>query len=51
MPETAEVLVEPRPSCWAKRPRIEIAVVKTEPGDENNLDISSLVGKLDIRKL
>ncbi|MCX6739053.1 MAG: PrkA family serine protein kinase [Candidatus Parcubacteria bacterium] len=27
------------------------AVVKTEPGDENNQDISSLVGKVDIRKL
>jgi len=24
---------------------------KTEPGDENNQDISSLVGKIDIRKL
>src|SRR6202021_119766 len=24
---------------------------KTEPGDENNQDISSLVGKVDIRKL
>lgn len=29
----------------------QIAVMKTEPGDENNQDISSLVGKLDIRKL
>ena len=29
----------------------QIAVSKTEPGDENNQDISSLVGKLDIRKL
>lgn len=29
----------------------QIAVVKTEPGDENNQDISSLVGKTDIRKL
>jgi serine protein kinase len=28
-----------------------IAVAKTEPGDENNQDISSLVGKVDIRKL
>jgi serine protein kinase len=27
------------------------AVVKTEPGDENNQDISTLVGKVDIRKL
>jgi serine protein kinase len=29
----------------------QIAIAKTEPGDENNQDISSLVGKLDIRKL
>ncbi|WP_170505899.1 PrkA family serine protein kinase [Ruegeria arenilitoris] len=29
----------------------QICVAKTEPGDENNQDISSLVGKLDIRKL
>ncbi len=28
-----------------------IAIAKTEPGDENNQDISTLVGKLDIRKL
>lgn len=28
-----------------------IALTKTEPGDENNQDISSLVGKVDIRKL
>ena len=28
-----------------------IGVAKTEPGDENNQDILSLVGKLDIRKL
>jgi serine protein kinase len=27
------------------------AVAKTEPGDENNQDISALVGKVDIRKL
>jgi serine protein kinase len=27
------------------------AVVKTEPGDDNNQDISSLVGKVDLRKL
>jgi len=27
------------------------AIAKTEPGDENNQDISSLVGKVDIRKL
>ena len=29
----------------------QVAVAKTEPGDENNQDISSLVGKVDIRKL
>ncbi|TCO78858.1 putative serine protein kinase PrkA [Plasticicumulans lactativorans] len=29
----------------------QTAVAKTEPGDENNQDISSLVGKVDIRKL
>lgn len=29
----------------------QIAVSKTEPGDENNQDISALVGKVDIRKL
>ncbi|UUP15720.1 PrkA family serine protein kinase [Nitratireductor thuwali] len=29
----------------------QIGVTKTEPGDENNQDVSSLVGKLDIRKL
>ncbi len=29
----------------------QISIAKTEPGDENNQDISSLVGKLDIRKL
>src|SRR3984885_474682 len=28
-----------------------IRIAKTEPGDENNQDISSLVGKVDIRKL
>ncbi|MDS4022264.1 MAG: PrkA family serine protein kinase [Candidatus Competibacter sp.] len=35
------------------RPSIlhQIAVAKTEPGDENNQDISSLVGKVDIRQL
>ncbi len=27
------------------------AITKTEPGDENNQDISSLVGKVDIRQL
>lgn len=30
---------------------LQIAIAKTEPGDENNQDISSLVGKVDIRKL
>jgi len=36
-----------------QRPSVlkQIAVAKTEPGDENNQDISSLVGKIDIRKL
>lgn len=29
----------------------QIALMKTEPGDENNQDISTLVGKVDIRKL
>jgi serine protein kinase len=29
----------------------QIAIAKTEPGDENNQDISTLVGKVDIRKL
>src|ERR1700742_5085477 len=29
----------------------QIGVAKTEPGDEKNEDISSLVGKVDIRKL
>jgi serine protein kinase len=29
----------------------QTGVAKTEPGDENNQDISSLVGKVDIRKL
>ena len=29
----------------------QIGVCKTEPGDENNQDISALVGKVDIRKL
>ena len=35
---------------WPSRLK-QIAIAKTEPGDENNQDISSLVGKLDIRKL
>src|SRR6187397_806012 len=29
----------------------QVGVSKTEPGDENNQDISALVGKVDIRKL
>jgi serine protein kinase len=29
----------------------QVAISKTEPGDENNQDISSLVGKVDIRHL
>ncbi len=29
----------------------QISLAKTEPGDENNQDISALTGKLDIRKL
>src|SRR5690606_31980027 len=29
----------------------QVAISKTEPGDENNQDISALVGKVDIRKL
>ncbi len=29
----------------------QVAIAKTEPGDENNRDISALVGKVDIRKL
>lgn len=29
----------------------QVAIVKTEPGDDNNQDISSLVGKVDLRKL
>lgn len=29
----------------------QIGIIKTEPGDDNNQDISSLVGKVDLRKL
>ena len=29
----------------------QVALAKTEPGDDNNQDISALVGKVDIRKL
>ena len=39
-------VVKLRPSVLA-----QVAVAKTEPGDDNNQDISSLVGKIDIRKL
>lgn len=39
-------VVKLRPSVNA-----QIAIAKTEPGDENNQDISTLVGKVDIRKL
>jgi serine protein kinase len=39
-------VVRMRPSVLDQR-----AIAKTEPGDENNQDISSLVGKVDIRKL
>lgn len=35
---------------WPSR-LLQVGVTKTEPGDENNQDISSLVGKVDIRKL
>ncbi len=39
-------VVKKRPSTLK-----QIGVAKTEPGDENNQDISALVGKIDIRKL
>ena len=39
-------VVKLRPSVLS-----QIAIAKTEPGDENNQDISSLVGKVDIRNL
>ena len=39
-------VVKMRPSKMRQR-----AIAKTEPGDENNQDISTLVGKMDIRKL
>lgn len=35
---------------WPSRLK-QCAIAKTEPGDESNQDISSLVGKVDIRKL
>jgi serine protein kinase len=31
--------------------RNQVAIAKTEPGDENNQDVSALIGKVDIRKL
>ncbi len=43
---TKFTVVKRRPSTLQ-----QIAVSKTEPGDENNQDISSLVGKVDIRML
>ncbi len=39
-------VVKVRPSILG-----QTAIAKTEPGDENNQDISSLVGKVDIRQL
>lgn len=39
-------VIKLKPSIYNK-----VAIAKTEPGDENNQDISSLVGKIDIRKL
>ena len=41
------------PGCQAccRRGCARSRIAKTEPGDENNQDISSLVGKVDIRKL
>ena len=38
-------------SASSRRCCARSAIAKTEPGDENNQDISSLVGKVDIRKL
>ncbi|MAZ44869.1 MAG: PrkA family serine protein kinase [Legionellales bacterium] len=35
---------------WPSRLK-QLGIAKTEPGDENNQDISSLVGKVDIRML
>jgi len=35
---------------WPSRLK-QVGVTKTEPGDENNQDISALVGKISIRKL
>ncbi len=36
--------------CWPSILK-QIAITKVEPGDENNQDISSLVGKVNIREL
>ena len=41
----------PRRQALSRRSCARSAISKTEPGDENNQDISSLVGKVDIRKL
>lgn len=40
-------------SVWKMYPNwdYQFGIAKVEPGDDNNQDISSLVGKLDIRKL
>ena len=35
---------------WPNRDR-QIAIMKVEPGDENNQDVSVLIGKTDLRKL
>lgn len=35
---------------WPSQLR-QIAVAKVEPGDENNQDVSALIGKVDLRKL
>src|ERR1700752_4745668 len=43
---TKFTVVRPQPSRLK-----QICISKTEPGDENNQDVSSLVGKVDIRKL
>src|SRR6201981_2239340 len=43
---TRFTVVRPQPSRLK-----QICVAKPEPGDENNQDVASLVGKVDIRKL
>lgn len=40
-----------RVACISPSVRDQVCVMKTEPGDENTQDISTLVGKLDIRQL